>query len=330
MTMNPPIFLCSSPGPDPYCSQELYNPIYEELSDAETDLAHGSEDDFAEDELSLNGVETRQLQSLSGRSLHQKHQHQHQQQSHQQQLQHHCHCYTTSLPYRWNNRDNRYHQKPTNNNSASKRTHVVDTIPCVPPINTISNSRRPTTYRNQNEFHEGILLDSLLHMYPHVGNQLNTTNNNSPTSNTRSSFSRKLQSLTRNKKLKSSCLRTQVSQQQSSLPTITMVSNNDFIATAPCSNPIRKQEIYDHSYESVPVLEHLTSSTFRPIPKPYSQDSAFGSDSGYSNNTNCCGMSMSTNTSTGTGTSTGCGANSNRNRNRRDVNRLSQNSTDLS
>ena len=26
------VFVCSSPGPDPYTSQDLYNPVYEELS----------------------------------------------------------------------------------------------------------------------------------------------------------------------------------------------------------------------------------------------------------------------------------------------------------
>ncbi|XP_015591252.1 uncharacterized protein LOC107265882 [Cephus cinctus] len=69
------VFVCSSPGPDPYTSQDLYNPVYEELSNGdhpETDeenelnarnrLHHhhhlstskpASEDEFAEDELSV-------------------------------------------------------------------------------------------------------------------------------------------------------------------------------------------------------------------------------------------------------------------------------------
>ncbi|KAK9875422.1 hypothetical protein WA026_007815 [Henosepilachna vigintioctopunctata] len=57
ISQQPPVFLCSSPGPDPYCSQDLYNPVYEELSDAESDLVPPthSEDEFAEDELSLGG-----------------------------------------------------------------------------------------------------------------------------------------------------------------------------------------------------------------------------------------------------------------------------------
>ena len=29
------VFVCSSPGPDPYSSQDLYNPVYEELSNGE-------------------------------------------------------------------------------------------------------------------------------------------------------------------------------------------------------------------------------------------------------------------------------------------------------
>lgn len=63
MTPDPPVFLCSSPGPDPYCSQDLYNPVYEELSDADSELggAPGSEDEFAEDELSLAGDAERRL-----------------------------------------------------------------------------------------------------------------------------------------------------------------------------------------------------------------------------------------------------------------------------
>lgn len=63
MSNHPPVFLCSSPGPDPYCSQDLYNPVYEELSDGDSDsippLPIGvrccSEDEFAEDELSYHG-----------------------------------------------------------------------------------------------------------------------------------------------------------------------------------------------------------------------------------------------------------------------------------
>lgn len=55
---SPPLFVCSSPGPDPYRSIDN---VYEELgpprdSDAESDPQPHSDDDFAEDELSLNGT----------------------------------------------------------------------------------------------------------------------------------------------------------------------------------------------------------------------------------------------------------------------------------
>lgn len=61
ISQHPPVFLCSSPGPDPYSSQDLYNPVYEELSDADSEMVAGthSEDEFAEDELSLGDPERR-------------------------------------------------------------------------------------------------------------------------------------------------------------------------------------------------------------------------------------------------------------------------------
>lgn len=57
MTRSPPLFVCSSPGPDPYRSHDN---VYEELgpardSDAESEIALHSDDDFAEDESSLPG-----------------------------------------------------------------------------------------------------------------------------------------------------------------------------------------------------------------------------------------------------------------------------------
>ncbi|XP_066595018.1 uncharacterized protein pxb [Prorops nasuta] len=89
------VFVCSSPGPDPYTSQDLYNPVYEELSNGdhiETDEENelnvrnrlhqqrhhhhhhrttvskpASEDEFAEDELSIGEAsEARMLTSSSG------------------------------------------------------------------------------------------------------------------------------------------------------------------------------------------------------------------------------------------------------------------------
>lgn len=57
MTNSPPLFVCSSPGPDPYRSNDN---VYEELgpprdSDIESEPRNHSDDDFAEDELSLPG-----------------------------------------------------------------------------------------------------------------------------------------------------------------------------------------------------------------------------------------------------------------------------------
>lgn len=50
---SPPLFICSSPGPDPYRSNDN---VYEELQhrrDSDSELHMQSDDDFAEDELSL-------------------------------------------------------------------------------------------------------------------------------------------------------------------------------------------------------------------------------------------------------------------------------------
>lgn len=65
MTHSPPLFVCSSPGPDPYRSHDN---VYEELapprdSDIESEPPAHSDDDFAEDELSLPG--DRSFQKLS-------------------------------------------------------------------------------------------------------------------------------------------------------------------------------------------------------------------------------------------------------------------------
>lgn len=56
ISRSPPVFVCASPGPDPYRSLDN---VYEELgprdSDIESEPRVHSDDDFAEDELSLNG-----------------------------------------------------------------------------------------------------------------------------------------------------------------------------------------------------------------------------------------------------------------------------------
>ncbi|KAG4074693.1 hypothetical protein HA402_008791 [Bradysia odoriphaga] len=69
MTRSPPLFVCSSPGPDPYRSHDN---VYEELgpprdSDAESDIALHSDDDFAEDESSLPGE--RSMNKLSSHDV---------------------------------------------------------------------------------------------------------------------------------------------------------------------------------------------------------------------------------------------------------------------
>ncbi|KAJ6635097.1 hypothetical protein Bhyg_13680 [Pseudolycoriella hygida] len=69
MTRSPPLFVCSSPGPDPYRSHDN---VYEELgpardSDGESDIALHSDDDFAEDESSLPGE--RSLNKLSSHDV---------------------------------------------------------------------------------------------------------------------------------------------------------------------------------------------------------------------------------------------------------------------
>ncbi|KAG5891095.1 hypothetical protein JTB14_036986 [Gonioctena quinquepunctata] len=211
---HPPVFLCSSPGPDPYCSQDLYNPVYEELSDAESELnpAPHSEDEFAEDELSLAGEMERRRLDISPSAYR-----------------------TDPLSMR---RDIPRFRRPH------------EPLPPVP-----GNKRHRSLDRQRQEFHEGMLLDALLQLYPRVG----SVEHPPPTRRQIPSIAQRIQCMT-----------------QTPGP-----------------------------YESVPVLGHL--ATFRPVPKPYSQDSALGSDSGYSNHTS--GRSS--------------------NRGRRDPRRLSQLSADL-
>lgn len=187
MSQHPPVFLCSSPGPDPYCSQDLYNPVYEELSDADSEMAPAplSEDEFAEDELSLGGEAERHLK-------------------------------LPTQSYRADNlrRELQRYRRPQ------------EPLPPIP-----GNKRNRSLDRRGQEFHEGMLLDALLQLYPRVGSVGPPGRRQIP------SITQRLQ-----------CI-------------------------SPTPGP----------YETVPVIGHL--ATFRPIPKPYSNDSAFGSDSGYSNHT---------------------------------------------
>lgn len=213
ISQHPPVFLCSSPGPDPYCSQDLYNPVYEELSDNDSELtpAPHSEDEFAEDELSLGGeMERRRLDM-------------------------------PPPPYR---PDPMHLRRDI---PRFRRPH--EPLPPVP-----GSKRHRSLDRRRQEFHEGMLLDALLQLYPRVGSVEPPVRRQIP------SIAHRIQCMT-----------------QTPGP-----------------------------FETMPVLGHL--ATFRPMPKPYSQDSAFGSDSGYSNHTS------------GTRGS---------NRGRRDPRRLSQLSADL-
>ncbi|CAH1365337.1 hypothetical protein MTP99_001615 [Tenebrio molitor] len=189
ISQHPPVFLCSSPGPDPYCSQDLYNPVYEELSDADSELAPAphSEDEFAEDELSLGGEMDRRRLDVP------------------------------PPPYR-------PEPPPRGENARFRRPH--EPLPPIP-----GNKRHRSLDRRRQEFHEGMLLDALLQLYPRVGSVEPPHRRQIP------SITQRIQCLS-----------------QTPGP-----------------------------YETVPVLGHL--ATFRPVPKPYSQDSAFGSDSGYSNHT---------------------------------------------
>ncbi|KAB0804587.1 hypothetical protein PPYR_01557 [Photinus pyralis] len=214
ISQHPPVFLCSSPGPDPYCSQDLYNPVYEELSDGDSEItpAHHSEDEFAEDELSLGDNGDRRLN-------------------------------IPPPPYRpdlqMQRREAARYRRPQ---------EPLPPIPCNKKTKSLDKQRRQ-------EFHEGMLLDALLQLYPRVGS-------------------------------------VEPPNRRQVVPSITQ--RLQCLPQTP------------GPYETMPVLGHL--ATFRPVPKPYSQDSAFGSDSGYSNHTS------------GTRGS---------NRGRRDPRRLSQLSADL-
>lgn len=220
ISQHPPVFLCSSPGPDPYCSQDLYNPVYEELSDADSEMGAMSplsEDEFAEDELSLGGDIDRHLK-LTGQNT----------------------SYRTTDSLLMRNRD--HHQPQQQQQHQQRYRRPQEPLPPI-PNNSISNNKRHHHHhphnnnrsldrRGQHEFHEGMLLDALLQLYPRVGSVGG-------------------------------------SQGRRQIPSITQRLQ----CISPTPGP----------YETVPVIGHL--ATFRPIPKPYSNDSAFGSDSGYSNHT---------------------------------------------
>ncbi|KYM96505.1 hypothetical protein ALC62_12872 [Cyphomyrmex costatus] len=158
------VFVCSSPGPDPYTSQDLYNPVYEELSNGdhpETDeeselnarnrLHHhhhhhrhhhrtsnaskpASEDEFAEDELSVGEPsEARMLTSSSGPTW--------------------GTCPAGGRP-------------PRERRGRSPRS---------------LDRRRRDKNHDMGEFHEGMLLDALLQLYPSVAGVAGTRTGNGST-----------------------------------------------------------------------------------------------------------------------------------------------------
>lgn len=228
ISQHPPVFLCSSPGPDPYCSQDLYNPVYEELSDADSEMGAVSplsEDEFAEDELSLGGDIDRHLKLTGGENS----------------------TYKTTDSLLIRNRDNQHHHHQLLHHQQQRYRRPQEPLPPL-PNNSLSNNNkrhhhnqhshnnnnRSLDRRGQQEFHEGMLLNALLQLYPRVGSVGGGTHEG-----------------------------------RRQIPSITQRLQ----CISPTPGP----------YETVPVIGHL--ATFRPIPKPYSNDSAFGSDSGYSNHT---------------------------------------------
>ncbi|CAG5107063.1 Protein of unknown function [Cotesia congregata] len=150
-------FVCSSPGPDPYGSQDLYNPVYEELCNGDnqpdTDeegeingrkrLHHrasansksASEDEFAEDELSVGEPsESRVLTSAS------------------------------PGPVSWSTCP--AGSSRTSRERRGKSPRSLD-------------RRRKNKTHDVGEFHEGMLLDALLQFYPNVPGIAGTKTNSS-------------------------------------------------------------------------------------------------------------------------------------------------------
>ncbi|XP_034949471.1 uncharacterized protein pxb isoform X2 [Chelonus insularis] len=146
-------FTCSSPGPDLYGSQDLYNPVYEELCDnhLNTDdegevnpqkyshhhrlsinLKSGSEDEFAEDELSVGEPSESRMLTLS------------------------------ITPRSWGTCPN-----VTNKSSRDRRGRSPRSL----------DERKNNKSHDVGEFHEGMLLDALLHFYPNVAGIVGSKNN---------------------------------------------------------------------------------------------------------------------------------------------------------
>ncbi|XP_066998451.2 uncharacterized protein pxb [Anabrus simplex] len=249
------VFICQPPRTEPYTSQELYNPVYEELSNGSGERgdsdpeseggapAPGSEDEFAEDELSLAGecdtgmeqgvVKTentpRELHSSDG-----------DERTRFQMSNPNGHNFSLPSGYRPNN---------TNRGSRAPKSHRTCGTEQRRPRSLERRrgwrAKGPPLPQDCGEFHEGLLLDALFQLYP------------------------------------------------AHPPAVPSVGHRlpYLLPQVPSSRETRTHLV--NPYESVPVLNHLQQqhyhrpemfSTFRPLPVP-SQDSSFGSDSGYSNNT---------------------------------------------
>lgn len=119
VSRSPPVFLRSSPGPEPYRPRERHTaehePVYEELP-VPAD-SPDSDGDFAGDELSLAG----ELPPAP--------------------------CIST------------IHREGRRQRGQRPRAPAVASLP----------SRRHRGHNNAGEFHEGLLLDALLRLYPNVG-----------------------------------------------------------------------------------------------------------------------------------------------------------------
>ncbi|GAB1862723.1 hypothetical protein CAJAP_03802 [Camponotus japonicus] len=200
------VFVCSSPGPDPYTSQDLYNPVYEELSNGdhpETDeeselnarnrLHHhhhhhrhhhrtsnaskpASEDEFAEDELSVGEPSEARMLTSSGGPV-------------------------------WGTCPAGGRQ-PRERRGRSPRS---------------LDRRRRDKNHDVGEFHEGMLLDALLQLYPSVAGVAGTRTGNN------------------------------IAQRQQSVPSVAHRLPY-FVPPLPAAQAPRLEE---NPYESVPVLGPL-------------------------------------------------------------------------
>ncbi|XP_015176541.1 PREDICTED: uncharacterized protein LOC107066435 isoform X2 [Polistes dominula] len=197
------VFVCSSPGPDPYTSQDLYNPVYEELSNGdhpETDeeselnarnrLNHhhhhhchhrrastskaGSEDEFAEDELSVGEPSEARMLTSNGPAW-------------------------GTCPAG--------NRQPRERRGRSPRS---------------LDRRKRDKSHDVGEFHEGMLLDALLQLYPSVAGVAGSRTNSSQ-------------------------------RQQQSVPSVAHRLPY-FVPPMPATQALRLEE---NPYESVPVLGPL-------------------------------------------------------------------------